>query len=95
MPVDVKKSLIEGPNGEIILEVVEDVTDIVETNKEIREKYNGWHPKKHRKMLLSVPPRLYYFWAQKLGEECWFDKDFIRSFLKQHPEYATCDRRGI
>lgn len=86
----VHKSLLEGPNGEIIFDIVEDNTDIALTNKEIREKCNGWAADKSRQMIVSVPPRLYYFWANKLGEECWTDRNFIRSFIKEHPEYATC-----
>lgn len=91
----VRKSIIEGPNGELIFDIVEDVTDLARTNAEIREKVDGWSEDRSRRMNVSVPPRVYYYWASKLGEECWFDANFIRSFMKEYPQYATCDYRRV
>jgi len=87
----VHKSVLEGPNGEFIFNMVEDVTDYERTNAIIREECNGFSDDRSRRMNVSVPPRLYYFWARQLGEECWLDPAFLRSFIKEHPQYATCN----
>jgi len=89
----VKKNVLVGPNGELIFDLIEDVDEVVLTNKEIREKVGGWSENRDRRMVVSVPPRLYYLWANRLGEECWTDPAFLRSFIKEHPEYCTCNGR--
>lgn len=89
----VEKSVIEGPNGEYIFNMVEDVTEYDRSNTIIRKECDGFSEDRSRRMNVSVPPRLYYFWASKLGEECWLDSSFIRSFVKENPQYATCNGR--
>jgi len=89
----VHKSVLEGPNGEYIFSMVEDVTSYEKTNAIIKEECNGFSVDKTRRMNVSVPPRLYNFWAQRLGHECWLDRSFLKSFIKEHPEYATCNGR--
>jgi len=89
----VHKSIIEGPNGEFNFHMVEDVTKYEKTNAIISKECDGFSEDKTRRMNVSVPPRLYYFWANKLGEECWLVSNFLRSFIKEHPEYATCNGR--
>jgi len=85
----VRKSIIEGANGEIIFNYVEDVTSLEKTNSIIKNECDGFSQDRARRMCVSVPPRMYYFWANQLGEECWTDKSFLRSFMKEHPQYAT------
>ena len=87
----VEKSILEGPNGEFIFNITEDVTEMADLNAEIRAKTNGFSEDRSRRMNVSVPPRLYYFWANKLGEECWLDRNFLKSFMTEHPEYSTCN----
>jgi hypothetical protein len=89
----VERSILEGPNGEYIFNMVEDVTDYEKTARIIRTECDGFSKDKTRRMNVSVPPRLYYFWANKLGEECWLDKDFLKSFMKENPQYATSNTR--
>jgi len=86
----VEQSLLEGPNGELIFNIVEDVSVYAEGAKIARER-NGFSEDRSRRMNVSVPPRLYYFWANRLGEECWLDPAFLRSFIKEHPEFAACN----
>ena len=89
----VHKSIIEGPNGEFNFYMVEDVTDFERTNAIIAKEANGFSEDKTRRMNVSVPERLYYFWANILGEECWLDVSFLRSFIKENPQYSTCNGR--
>lgn len=91
----IEKSILTGPNGELIFHIVEDNTKAAQLNAEIKEKTDGWAEDRSRRMNVSVPPRLYYYWANLLGEECWLDRNFLRSFMKEHPEYATADYRRI
>jgi len=92
----VQKSVLTGPNGEFIFNMIEDVTDYEKTSRVIREEANGFSEDRTRRMNVSVPPRLYYHWARITGsEDCWLDPAFIRSFMKENPQYATADYRGI
>jgi len=92
----VEQSVLEGANGEFIFTMTEDVTSYERTNSIIREEANGFSENRDRRMNVSVPPRLYYYWARLTGsEDCWLDPAFLRSFMKEHPEYATADYRGI
>jgi len=34
---------------------------------------------------LSVPPLAYHYWGQRLGYECWADKQFQNEFLRDNP----------
>jgi len=92
----VEKSMIEGANGEFIFFMREDVTKFEKTNSIIRNESDGFSADRTRRMNVSVPPRLYYHWARLTGsEDCWTDPAFLRSFMKEHPEYATADYRRI
>jgi len=92
----VQKSVITGPNGEFIFNMIEDVTAYEKTNAIIKNEANGFSEDRNRRMNVSVPPRLYYHWARLTGsEECWLDPAFLRSFMKENPQYATADYRGV
>ena len=88
----VKQSVITGPNGELLFDIIEEVSDVVAGAQFMKDR-NGFNPERTRRMNVSVPPRLYYYWANQLGEECWLDPSFLRSFIKEHPEYAACSGR--
>ena len=90
-PELVHKSLVCGPNGEMILDMVEDVTGYESQNAKIKDSCDGFSEERTRRMNVSVPPRLYMLWARRTGsEECWLDPAFLRSFIKENPQYATC-----
>jgi len=89
----IHKSMIEGPNGEFNFHYVEDVTSYEKTAAVIKTECDGFSEERTRRMNVSVPPRLYYFWANKLGEECWLDRNFLKSFMKENPQFATCNGR--
>lgn len=36
--------------------------------------------------IASIPPTAFHFWGQKLGYDCWNDKNFMREFLRDNPE---------
>jgi len=92
----VEQSVLEGPNGEFIFNMTEDVTSYERASRIIRKETDGFSEDRQRRMNVSVPPRLYYYWARLTGsEDCWLDPAFLRSFMKEHPEYATADYRRI
>lgn len=35
---------------------------------------------------MQVHPKFYHYWGQRLGYECWEDKQFVREFLRDNPE---------
>lgn len=35
--------------------------------------------------VMSLDPVVYHFWGQKLGYDCWRDKEFRRRFLQDNP----------
>lgn len=37
----------------------------------------------------SIPGVAYHYWGQRLGYECWEDKQFIKEFLRDNPEVAV------
>jgi len=87
----VSKSVLSGANGEFIFNMIEDVTTYESANAKIKSECDGFSEDRERRMNVSVPPRLYYMWAQRLGsEECWLDPAFLRSFVKENPQYSTC-----
>lgn len=91
----VHKSIIVGPGGEFNFHYVEDVEEIAKDNQAIRDFSDGFSADRSRRMNVSVPPRLYYYWAHRLGEECWQDRNFIKSFIRENPQYATVDIGSI
>lgn len=36
--------------------------------------------------IASIPPESYHYWGQRLGYECWNDKQFMAEFLRDNPE---------
>lgn len=37
----------------------------------------------------EIPADAYHYWGQRLGYECWKDKQFLREFLRDNPELAV------
>lgn len=33
---------------------------------------------------MMIPPTSYHYWGQRLGYECWEDKQFVREFLRDN-----------
>jgi hypothetical protein len=40
----------------------------------------------------SIPGDAYHYWGQRLGYECWDDKQFVEEFFKHNPETAVRNR---
>ena len=41
------------------------------------------------RLVARIPPDSFYYWAGRLGIECWNDKTFVKEFLKDNPEVAV------
>lgn len=37
----------------------------------------------------SIPADAYHYWGQRLGYECWKDKEFLREYFRDNPELAV------
>lgn len=37
-------------------------------------------------LLARIPADAYHFWGQRLGYECWQDKQFLHEFLRDNPD---------
>jgi hypothetical protein len=37
-------------------------------------------------MKMMVPPESFHYWGQRLGYQCWNDKQFCREYLRDNPE---------
>jgi hypothetical protein len=37
-------------------------------------------------MRFQVQPEFFHYWGQRLGYECWDNKEFVREFLRDNPE---------
>jgi len=87
---EVREDMICGPEGEVTYSVLEDYTEQAQFNHTEKETTDGWTNDRTMRQALRVPARLYYLWERRLPG-CWKDKNFIKSFAMEHPEYATCD----
>lgn len=40
----------------------------------------------------QIPLSAFHYWGQRLGYECWNDKEFLNDYIKQNPEVAVTNR---
>lgn len=40
-------------------------------------------------LVARIPGAAYHYWGQRLGYECWQDKQFMDEFLRDNPETAV------
>ena len=41
---------------------------------------------------MMVPPAAFHYWGNRLGYECWDDKQFVHEFLRDNPECRVKSR---
>lgn len=41
------------------------------------------------KLIAQIPEDAYHYWGQRLGYDCWKDKEFINEFIRDNPEVAV------
>jgi hypothetical protein len=46
-------------------------------------------PGKHFRHVAEIPQREYLLMANKYGEECWQDREFVRDFQRLEPTMAV------
>lgn len=84
----VKRELLEDPAGNLLFSVVQDNTEHAKGVQAENEENGGWTEERTMKKMMSVPPYVYYEWVDKLGPECWQDKEFLKFFQKHRPEFC-------
>lgn len=40
----------------------------------------------------QIPLSAFHYWGQRLGYECWNDKEFMDDYIKHNPEVAVTNR---
>ena len=90
MGFEVRQSMLCDPEGNFNYEVTEDYDDLAKENFKQKHDNDGWTPERTMRMACSVPARLYQLWDTRLPG-CWRNRNFVKSFLREHPEYARCD----
>jgi len=43
-------------------------------------------------MAFQIMPEFFHYWGQRLGYECWDNKEFVREFLRDNPECRVKNR---
>lgn len=43
-------------------------------------------------MVARIPRSAFHYWGQRLGYECWEDKQFRKEFIRDNPEVAVRNR---
>jgi len=43
-------------------------------------------------MAFQIMPEFFHYWGQRLGYECWDNKQFVREFLRDNPECRVKNR---
>jgi hypothetical protein len=84
----IQKSLITDADGNYVFSVKADGTETASIVTAERETTKGWTEERTMKKMVSVPPYVYYEWADKLGAECWNDKEFLKFFRAHSPHYC-------
>lgn len=82
-----RQNFIQDANGNILLTIEQDQTDIAKSVGIIKEETKGWSTDRTMKMSFSVPAQEYYEWGEKLGFECWEQDDFLKFYAKRRPEF--------
>lgn len=77
------QSLIVSPEGNVLLTIKEDHTELCKDLEHIRNTSQGWTEGRERKLTASIPSQEYHHWGEKLGYECWESDDFLK-FHKAH-----------
>jgi len=81
-------SFLEDANGNILLTIEQDQTEVARDVQNTRENGQGWTKDRTMKKAFSVPSQEFYEWSQKLGADCWQDDDFLKFYSKHRPEFA-------
>jgi len=84
----IQKKLITDQDGNIMFTALEDNEGLARLVYGARQTTKGWTKDRTKKLILSVPPYVYYKYVDELGAECWQDKTFLREFARLRPEFA-------
>lgn len=75
--------LVKGRHAREVLEL-----------KKLKETYSGMSASpegEHRsceglgRPIMSIPPLAFHYWGQRLGYDCWSDKQFRNEYLRDNP----------
>jgi hypothetical protein len=89
----VDQSFVVGAGGEIVMSITEKTDEYARSAGIIKDETDGYSADRTRRMTVSVPPRMYNHWERLAGKGCWSDKNFVRSFIREHPEFSTSNGR--
>ncbi len=61
-------------DGTILIESIQDNTDLIELNKKAQSECNTWNPTKDMKLVARIPVSVIALWQQMYGIDYW-DQD--------------------
>lgn len=85
----VAQNLLIDPEGNYLLSITEDQTEVAQAASAIRDATGGWTEDRTMKLMLKVPPQEYVEWANRLGPECWSDPEFLKFYKNHRPEFVV------
>lgn len=80
----VKEELLRGFNAERNLAKIEAIRHGQFNQRNEARSVEGIGQK-----IGTIPPTAFHYWGQRLGYECWEDKQFVLEFLRDNPETAV------
>lgn len=102
MPVDIGSFLDADPD--LMLQVAKSIHSEYAAKCALAEKWTrdqlsaaakieyqareGWA----EEYVAEIPQEAYFYWAQRLGKDCWSDTQFLQEFLRDNPQ---CRRKTI
>jgi hypothetical protein len=84
---EVERELINGWNVAKVKDAISSKQQAVFNNQNAARSIDGLGELKAR-----IPPNSFHYWGQRLGYECWSDKQFLNDFIKHNPEVAIRNR---
>jgi len=60
--------------------------------KEIAREHQNRVFMRHGQKTAAIHPKFYHYWGQRLGYECWDDKQFFKEFLRDNEDCRVKSR---
>lgn len=85
----IQKDLIVSPNGDVLLTIRDDQTQIAKDTQAMKEDGGGWNEDRNSKVSMRIPTQEYYHWIDVTGSaECWDDPEFQKFYKKKNPQFC-------
>lgn len=89
-----QKDLIVSPNGDILLTIRDDQTQVAKTTQNMKANGGGWDKDRNHKVSMRIPTQEYYYWLDRMKkaynteENCWDDPAFQKFYKAKNPHFC-------